>query len=57
LGRPRGRWERILKDTLYKYDMRMWIGFNGFRIATMADALKHSDEALGSINTGSFLTT
>jgi hypothetical protein len=46
----------ISKWTLNKYDVRMWTGFNCLGIAKMADVLEHSNEASGSINTGSFLT-
>jgi hypothetical protein len=52
LGRPRHRWENILKWIFKEWDMKMWAGFIWFRVGSVAGCCEHNNESFGSIKDG-----
>jgi hypothetical protein len=55
LGRFKRRWGMILKWNLKKYSVRMWTGFNWFRVRSNGGLFEHDNEPSGSIIGGKFV--
>jgi hypothetical protein len=54
LGRPRYRWEDIMKMDIRKYGLRVWVGFIWLRIVTGGRLLRTNNEPSAFIKVWEF---